>query len=634
MRGGGSWREGCEGPVDNMASGVKRGRTGEEEEDQRITRPCMFEQRLDQGGVGTCTVHAVLQCVSDQLLYKYDKVIDLYANAIILSTLCKAWKGVDAVEKILSQIIQKQDPKDDKSLSLQLMIKGADAVVTWVTLGITYAKIESFDGLYQLVQRPRPSRAGLAVIVVKTDEKDHVLHAVATSVSAWERPVEDGGHKYVVAHNSWGSKKPNLDVKKQGTPVNPKSVHSEATYFHHLEMDVTIMHEYDSSQDRLLEKQPEFTERHLSSERLALDRQSQNTAAEARVQAEEAAAAIAAASAVASAAAAAAVAVAKAVATAEQRYDRARRTAQKELVRELCDIMTDKDMLSRLQPHIQGLVCNDLTKVDFGACNIDWNTAGGLESAAVMATAMAYSSSLHTADLTGCDMSVQVFRKLVEEGMAKNKSLSQLILAENKKMLSGTGGEVTCAVLAKVLAASTSLEKLDCGGCDISAKGLEILAEGVANSKSLTELILQKNKNMLRGDSGLKACQTLAWALAKCPTIQTLDLGGCNIRAKNLQDLAKDGLAKSNSLTKFLLSNNQGKKEKERIDSSHSFKSNVELVFENAMKYNPVDHEVYKYAQELKQFFWTIWEKELEEDGLAGKKMDRFMQEDPQVAES
>ena len=70
-----------------------------------------------------------------------------------------------------------------------------------------------------------------------------------------------------------------------------------------------------------------------------------------------------------------------------------------ELVQDLCARITDKDILSKLQPVIQGLVHNRLTRVRFVALRIDWKTAAGLEAAAALAAAMASSSSLTVADL-------------------------------------------------------------------------------------------------------------------------------------------------------------------------------------------------------------------------------------------
>jgi len=81
--------------------------------------------------------------------------------------------------------------------------------------------------------------------------------------------------------------------------------------------------------------------------------------------------------------------------------------AQDELVLQLSAIVTDQDILSTLQPVIQGLVHHKRGNVKFSEWEIDWKTAAGLEGAAAVAAAMASCSSLTTVDLDVCGSSAE-----------------------------------------------------------------------------------------------------------------------------------------------------------------------------------------------------------------------------------
>jgi len=73
----------------------------------------------------------------------------------------------------------------------------------------------------------------------------------------------------------------------------------------------------------------------------------------------------------------------------------AEKAAQDGLVSGICAMVTDQDILSTLQPVIQGLVLHQLDELVWrGNETIDWEARAGLEGAAALAAAIASSSSL------------------------------------------------------------------------------------------------------------------------------------------------------------------------------------------------------------------------------------------------
>jgi len=80
----------------------------------------------------------------------------------------------------------------------------------------------------------------------------------------------------------------------------------------------------------------------------------------------------------------------------------AEKAAQDVLVSSICAMVTDQDILSTLQPVIQGLVLHQLTELDWSEYyEINWKTSAGVEGAAALAAAIASSSSLTAVDFGG-----------------------------------------------------------------------------------------------------------------------------------------------------------------------------------------------------------------------------------------
>jgi len=92
---------------------------------------------------------------------------------------------------------------------------------------------------------------------------------------------------------------------------------------------------------------------------------------------------------------------AKAAAAEEGPAAAAKKAAQDGLMSSICAMVTDQDILSTLQPVIQGLVLHQMAELIFYDLMIDWKTRAGLVGAAALAMAIASSSSLTVADLTG-----------------------------------------------------------------------------------------------------------------------------------------------------------------------------------------------------------------------------------------
>ena len=374
--------------------------------------------RLHQGDLGTCAVYASVSLLAAQLAMKYDKIIEMSSTIERLSDRCDAYAGSN-IESVVKELVA----KDANGRQFRVKVTGTDT--TWVTLKITSEKKTDFDHLYALTAGALRQKA---VIVIKTDVKNHTMHAVVAS----DRYLDEAEKKYVTAQNSWGGTQPTFNVD------------SEKLYQCHYTMEVEIAEEYESCQKKIFKGthrtprfDPAFTQRYRASQRetetrLKRKRDEQMRDEEKVSVAEAASAKLRMTAAVAVAAGAttrhtAKVSQVKIILEAEEKHNReaqaafaqtqaalaqaqttanaaaaaakaaestaaaACTAAQDELVLQLCAIVTDQDILSTLQPVIQGLVYHKREKVECKEWEIDWSTAAGLEAAAALAAAVASS---------------------------------------------------------------------------------------------------------------------------------------------------------------------------------------------------------------------------------------------------
>ena len=93
---------------------------------------------------------------------------------------------------------------------------------------------------------------------------------------------------------------------------------------------------------------------------------------------------------------------AKAAAAEEGPAAAADKAAQDELVSSICAMVTDQDILTTLQPVIQGLVLHQLAELKLTVTQkIEWKTSAGFKGAVALAAAIAYSSSLTAVEFDG-----------------------------------------------------------------------------------------------------------------------------------------------------------------------------------------------------------------------------------------
>ena len=422
-----------------------RGDGGESHAESRVHEAGF---RLDQGDLGTCTVYATLLLVAAQLAFKYDKIIDLPGAIERLSERCDAYAGSN-IELVVKHLMA----QDANGRQFRVKVTGIDT--TWVTLKIISEKKTDFDHLYALTAGALRQKA---VILIKTDVKKHTMHAVVAS----DRYLDETGKKYVTAQNSWGGRQPTFNVDSETLYQCHYTMEVEIIEeYESCQKRILKGTQFDNGEHRTLRFDPTFTEQYRASQRETESRtkrkRDEQMRDDERVSVAEAASAklrTTAAVAVASGAttrhvakvsqvnivleaaekhnreaqaaltpAQAALAQAQAaLAQAQAALAQAQTTAntaaaaakaakstaavactaaQDELVLQLSAIVTDQDILSTLQPVIQGLVHHKSDNVKFSEWEIDWKTAAGLEAAAAVAAAMASSSSLTTVDLDG-----------------------------------------------------------------------------------------------------------------------------------------------------------------------------------------------------------------------------------------
>ena len=147
--------------------------------------------------------------------------------------------------------------------------------------------------------------------------------------------------------------------------------------------------------------------------------------------------------------------------------------------------------------------------------------------ARALSAAVSASRTLTKLSLGYCGITA-VGAALLAAGMARSVSLAELCLQSNVGI-----GDAGARALGAALSACRRLANLNLGGCGLTSQGAAHVAAGVTHSVSLAELHLEGNERI--GDGGARA---LGAAVSASSSLTKLNLGGCGITARGAAHVA------------------------------------------------------------------------------------------------
>ena len=181
------------------------------------------------------------------------------------------------------------------------------------------------------------------------------------------------------------------------------------------------------------------------------------------------------------------------------------------------------DIISHLQPHTLKLYENNITNVrDISTAVINTSTVKVLHMSSNGLTAQ---EAVAISDMMICLEKLYIIGnklgdhgvELLSEGITNTKTLRVLYISGNNIGPSGT------TAIANALTNNTSLEELDISYNQLGDLGAELLSEGITNTKTLRVLYISKNNI---GPSGTTA---IANALTNNTSLEELYMGDNNI---------------------------------------------------------------------------------------------------------